>query len=150
MPGTLPSVSFSAPAFLALLVFLPAFYFAARRRTQRLPRGPWPAALWLRLGVALLLILALAGLRLPVPAKSVATVFVLDQSESVPADIREGAKNWVRDAIGRRGPDDLVGIVTFGAEARVELPLGKVADHAEWGEPPPGTSTNVGGALVLA
>lgn len=150
MPGTPLSVSFSAPAFLALLVFLPAFYFAARRRPQRLPRGPWPAALWLRLGVALLLILALAGLRLPAPAKSVATVFVLDQSESVPADIREGAKNWVRDAIGRRGPDDLVGIVTFGAEARVELPLGKVADHAEWGEPPPGTSTNVGAALALA
>ncbi len=77
-------------------------------------------------------------------------MFVLDQSESVPADIREGAKNWVRDAIGRRGPDDLVGIVTFGAAPRVELPLGQATDHAEWGEPAPGTSTNVGAALELA
>ncbi|HEX2325908.1 MAG TPA: hypothetical protein VHQ00_10965, partial [Chloroflexota bacterium] len=112
-------VGFSAPLFLLLLLLLPFFYFRARRR--KLPRGPWPAALWLRLGVAFLLILALAGLRVPAPAKSVATVFVLDQSESIPADIREGAKNWVRDAISRKGPDDLVGIITFGATARVEL-----------------------------
>jgi Mg-chelatase subunit ChlD len=149
MPGSSLPVTFSAPAYLVLLLLLPGFYLVARRR-RRLPRGPWPAALWLRLGVALLLILALSGLRLPAPAKSVATVFVLDQSESIPADIREGAKNWVRDAIVQRGPDDRVGIVTFGSQARVELPMGKARDHETWSEAPPGQGTNVGTALELA
>ena len=150
-PASVPTVpiSFSAPLFLALLLLLPAFFLVARRR-RKVPRGPWPVSLWLRLGVCFLLIMALAGLRLPAPAKSVATVFVLDQSESIPADIREGAKNWVRDAIGQRGPDDLVGIVTFGSEAHVELPLSKPADHAAWGQPPGGAATDVGAALELA
>ncbi|HEX2324041.1 MAG TPA: VWA domain-containing protein, partial [Chloroflexota bacterium] len=76
--------------------------------------------------------------------------FVLDQSESIPADIREGAKNWVRDAISRKGPDDLVGIITFGATARVELPMGKARDHDAWGQAPPGTATDAAGALELA
>jgi hypothetical protein len=142
-------ISFSAPLFLVLLLLLPAFFLVARRR-RKVPRGPWPVSLWLRLGVCFLLIMALAGLRLPAPAKSVATVFVLDQSESIPADIREGAKNWVRDAIGQRGPDDRVGIVTFGSEAHVELPLSKPADHAAWGQAPGGAATDVGAALELA
>jgi Mg-chelatase subunit ChlD len=97
-----------------------------------------------------LLVLALAGLRLPGPPRSVATVFVLDFSDSVPDDVRAGAREWVRQALGRAGPDDLSGIVTFGADARVELPLGRVRDHPRWGAPPLGHGTDVGGALRLA
>ncbi|MBI3973611.1 MAG: VWA domain-containing protein [Chloroflexi bacterium] len=142
-------ISFTHPWFLVLLAALPVFYVLARWR-RRVPRGPWPVALWLRLGVALLVVLALAGLRLPAPAKSVATVFVVDLSESVPADIREGAKHWVRQALAEQRADDLAAIVTFGREARVELPLGKVRDHAEWQEPPPGNTTDIGRAIELA
>lgn len=142
-------MTFTHPALLALLVLLPAFYVIARRR-RRVPRGPWPVSLWLRLGVALLVVLALAGPRVPAPATSVATVFVVDASTSVPADIREGAKNWVRQALAKQGADDLAAIVTFGREPRVELPLGKARDHPEWGEPPPGDATDVGAALELA
>jgi Ca-activated chloride channel homolog len=142
-------ISFTEPLFLLLLPLLGAFYWLATRKRPA-PRGPWPLSLWLRLGVALLVIMALAGLRVPAPAKSVATVFVVDLSASVPADIQEGAKSWVRQAIAVRGPDDLVGVVSFGAEPRVELPLGKARDLAEWGAPPPGNGSNLGAALRLA
>src|SRR5688572_24603417 len=111
-------VSFTHPLFLLLLAPLPLFAVLAVRH-RRVPRGPWPLALWLRLTVVALVVLALAGLRVPAPAKSVATIFVVDASSSVPADIREGARNWVRQAMATRGPDDLVGIVTFGRDARV-------------------------------
>ncbi len=144
-----PPISFSHPIFLVLLAAIPGFYLLARRQ-RRVPRGPWPVALWLRALVAVLLVLALAGLRAPAPAKSVATVFVVDLSSSVPEDVREAAKNWVRQALAKQGPDDLAGIVTFGREARVELPLGKARDHAEWGPPPDGNASNVQAALELA
>lgn len=142
-------MSVTHPVFLLLLPILVAFSVVARRR-RRVPRGPWPLILWLRLPVALLIVLALAGLRLPAPARSVATVFVVDLSSSVPADIREGAKNWVRQSMAKRGPDDLSAIVTFARESRVELPLGKELDHPTWGEPPAGSATNIAMALELA
>ena len=142
-------VAFAHPSFLALLALLPAIFWLARRR-RRAPRGPWPLVLWLRVAAALLVILALAGLRLPAPPRRVATVFLVDLSTSVPADIREGAKTWVRQALAGQRPDDLAGIVTFGRSARVELPLGKARDHPEWGESPPGDATDIGAGLQLA
>lgn len=146
-------VAFSAPLFLLLLLALPAFYLVARpRRGGGRPRSR-ALSLGLRLGVVVSLVLGLAGLRLPVSAKSVATVFVVDFSSSVPADVREGAKEWVRQATRRGGPDDLAGIVTFGREARVELPLGRAraaGDHEPWGEPPPADGTDLSAALRLA
>ncbi len=142
-------MSLTHPVYLLLLPALVAFYVLAVRRRSA-PRGPWPLVLWLRLGTALAVVLALTGLRLPAPAKAVATVFVVDLSGSVPADIQEGAKTWVRQAMGAAGADDLAGIVTVGAAPRVELPLGKVRDHAQWGEPPAGTATNLGAGLALA
>ena len=53
--------------------------------------------------------------------------------ESVPADMREGARELgARGHWPQAGPDDLVGIVTFGATARVELPMGEARDHDTW------------------
>src|SRR5262245_52110137 len=81
-------VSFAHPAYLVLLVVLPLFYWLAHRQRARVPnpkareaaytgpgardsrpargtpRGPWPLALWLRAVVAVLVVLALSGLRL--------------------------------------------------------------------------------------
>lgn len=146
-------ISFSAPFLLVLLLALPAFYAVARRARGGHRRRTWSLSLCLRLGVVSLLILALAGLRLPGPAKSVATVFVVDLSSSIPTDVREGAKEWVSQALRRAGPDDLAGIVTFARQARVERPLGPARDSAgdrPWGEPPQADGTDVAGALRLA
>ena len=139
-------VSFTHPYFLLLLLALPLFGYYARRH-KRVPRGPWPLALWLRLTVAALLVLALAGLRVPAPARSVAAVFVVDQSASVPVDIREAARHWVRQALAAQGPDDVAGIVVFDREARVELPLGKHRDHAAWAEYTGGAAPDTAPAL---
>src|SRR5262245_50917030 len=130
-------VGFTAPLFLVLLLALPAVYLLGRRARRERKTRAWPLSLWLRLGAVTLLVLALAGLRLPSPPKSVATVFVLDFSDSVSTDVRESAKEWVRQALRRAGPDDLAGIVTFGREAKVELPLSRARDHDVWGDPPP-------------
>jgi hypothetical protein len=75
----------------------------------------------------LLVVLALAGVRAPAPARKVATVFVVDLSVSVPPAAREDALRWVEEALARGGPDDVGGVVTFGAAPRVEVPVGPVA-----------------------
>lgn len=162
-------ISFIHPWYLLLLAALPLFYWVAVRQAgrgsgiitrlpgtgssasdRRTPRGPWPLVLWLRLVIAGLVVLALAGLRVPAPPKSVATVFVVDLSTSVPADIHEAAKNWVREALAKEGPDDLAAIVTFGRYPVVEMPLGKDRDHATWGPAPAPDATNLADALRLA
>lgn len=159
-------MSFSNPAALALLAVLPLFW-VVRARGRRGPgaldalgtararsspgyfRGG-PAALVLRLTVVTLLVLALAGLHLPAPPSSVATVFAVDLSESIPLDLQDAARQWVRAALNERGPDDLAAIVTFARDAYVELPLGRYSDHERWGPPPPGGSTDLAAALRLA
>jgi Ca-activated chloride channel family protein len=142
-------ISFTQPIFLLALPLVFGFWLVARRQ-RRHPRGPWPLVLWLRVGMALLVVLALAGLRLPARPKSIATIFVVDLSESVPADIQEATRTFVRQALQKSGPDDLTGIVTFGEAPRVELPLGRARDHEVWGAPPAGKATNLGAALQLA
>ena len=147
----LPSIpiGFSQPLFLLALPLVAGFWFVARRERPR-PRGPWPLILWLRVGMALLIVLALAGLRLPARPKSIATVFVVDLSASVPSDIQEASKTFIRQALQKAGADDLTGIVTFGESPRVELPLGRARDHHVWGAPPPGQGSNLGAAVQLA
>ncbi|MGI8424944.1 MAG: VWA domain-containing protein, partial [Chloroflexota bacterium] len=125
-------------------------FWVLARRQRIAPRGPWPLVLWLRVAIALLVILALSGLRLPARPKSIATVFVVDLSESVPNDIQEATKTFVRQSLQKGGPDDRAGIVTFGETARVELPLGRARDHPAWSTPPPGKGSNLGAALQLA
>ena len=147
-PPAIP-IGFTQPVYLLAVPLVVAFYFVAHRR-RATPRGPWPLALWLRAAIALSLILALSGLRLPARPRSIATVFVVDRSASVPADIQEATKTFVRQALQKRGPDDLAAIVTFGESPRVELPLGRHKDHAIWSEPPPGRASNLGAAMQLA
>ena len=114
-----PPAGFTAPHFLVLLLTLPLIYWIARRARLQRRAGSRAASLPLRLGAATLVVLALAGLRLPATPRAVATVFLVDMSDSVPASLREEAKEWVRQALREAGPDDLAGIVTFGRDARV-------------------------------
>ena len=145
-----PPAGFASPFFLVLLLALPVIYLLGRRARRDRRTRAWPASLWLRLGTVACLVLALAGLRLPAPPREAATVFVLDLSDSVSADVRDGAKVWVRQALAQAGPDDRAAIVTFGRDARVELPLGHTRDHPVWGDPPLPDASDVAGALRLA
>ena len=70
----------------------------------------------LRRGGALLasLILALAGLVVPAPVAGVATIFLIDRSASIPADVQAAAAGYATTALAARGPDDLGAVVSFG------------------------------------
>ncbi|MAG35510.1 MAG: hypothetical protein CL878_04595 [Dehalococcoidia bacterium] len=146
---------FTQPLWLGLVAVVPLFVWLLRRRpARRSGRAIGRAERWVplvpRLLVVLLLILAVAGLKLPTPPQSVATVFVVDQSASIPGDIQAATRSWVEGALATAGPDDLAAIVTFDREARVELPLGKHRDHSQWRAPSGGEGTDLEAALRLA
>ena len=146
---------FTHPQWLGLVAVVPLFVWLLRRRPARrsghtIGRVERWTPLVPRLLVILLLILAVAGLKLPAPPQSAATAFVIDQSASIPSDIQAATRSWVEGALGTAGPDDLAAIVTFDKAARVELPLGKHREHSAWRAPNGGEGTDLEAALRLA
>jgi len=124
-------MTFSAPWWLLLLASLPLFVWLGwpsrgpSRRREIL-------SLALRLLLALLLMLGLAGPEVRRAADTLSVVFLVDASDSmrVPLTTDAGVTSpyqlalaYVRRALAEIGPDDQAGVVLFGAEAVVERPL---------------------------
>jgi Ca-activated chloride channel family protein len=115
-------MTFTAPLFLLLLLALPLFVWLGR--PSRGPsRGREIVSLALRLLIALLLILGLAGLEVRRAAAELSVVFLVDHSDSMPAAARQAALDYVRAAMREMGPNDRSAVIVFGAEALVERPL---------------------------
>jgi Mg-chelatase subunit ChlD len=115
-------MSFATPVFLVLLLALPLIVWLGR--PSRGPRRVRESlSLGLRLLIALLLVLGLAGLELRRASKELSVVFLVDHSDSMSPAARRAALSYVRQAIANMGPDDRSGVIVFGAEAVVERPL---------------------------
>ncbi len=124
-------MSFSSPLFLLLLLALPLIVWLgwpsrgpSRRRET--------VSLILRLLMALLLILGLAGLEVRRASSTLSVVFLVDSSDSmtvpitignIPTTPRQLALEYVRRALQEMGPDDQAGVILFGGDAVVERPL---------------------------
>ena len=113
---------FGAPWYLLLLLLLPFLYFSSRQSLTGLSPTRRRFALFLRVTVFVFLVLALSELRFLKANQSLTVVFVLDRSESVPAEQREAARRYVVGKALERDPalDDRVGVVTFGKRAGIE------------------------------
>jgi uncharacterized membrane protein len=108
-------------------------------------------AISLRAAVIALIVLALAELQTVWKSDRLATIFLLDVSNSVPADQQKIALEYITEASKKRWKNDLAGLIVFGKEPRVEVPpapselnlLGyeSMVDHE---------NTDLGGAVKLA
>jgi uncharacterized membrane protein len=138
---------------LALLLLIPTLgltfvlYAAARRRTGRWRRR---VGLVVRTGLIAALVLALAGLRLVLPVDRLATVFVVDLSDSVGAAGREDALAFVRESLAVIPEGDVAGIVGFGKNALVERLPSEVREIDRIASTPVRAATDIGAALRLA
>ena len=144
-------ISFDVP--FALLLLIPALaltvglHVAARRRMSV---GRRRVALLVRSFLLAALVLALAGFQLVLPVDRLATVFVLDLSDSVGNPGRESALAFLRETLAAKRDDDDAGIVAFGKDALVErLPSG-LAEIERVASTPVRTATDIGAALRLA
>ncbi|HZM73754.1 MAG TPA: VWA domain-containing protein [Candidatus Polarisedimenticolia bacterium] len=144
-------VRFDTPVWLVLLVPLLGLTFllhlAARRRLGTTRRR---IALALRTLVLVALVFALAGFQLVLPVDRLATIFVVDLSDSVGNSGRETALAFIRDSLEEMPEDDVAGIVAFGRDALVErLPEDlRTVDRIH--STPVKAATDIGAALRLA
>jgi len=144
-------VAVDAP--LALLLLIPTLgltfvlYAAGRRRTGRWRRR---VGLVVRTSLITALVLALAGFRLVLPVDRLATVFVVDLSDSVGAAGREDALAFVRESLAVIPEGDVAGIVGFGKNALVERLPSEVREIDRIASTPVRAATDIGAALRLA
>src|SRR6187431_1308766 len=144
-------VSFDTP--LALLLLIPllgitvALNLTARRR---LGAGRRRVALVVRTILLVALVFALAGFRIVLPVDRLATVFVVDLSDSVGNDGREDALAFLRETLDVIPDGDVAGIVAFGKEALVERLPSDLREIDRLASTPVRTATDIGAALRLA
>src|SRR6187431_557063 len=144
-------VSLDTP--LALLVLVPllaitiGLYLSARRR---LGAGRRRVALVVRTILLVALVFALAGFRIVLPVDRLATVFVVDLSDSVGNDGREDALAFLRETLDVIPDGDVAGIVAFGKEALVERLPSDLREIDRLASTPVRTATDIGAALRLA
>ncbi len=149
-------VGLSHPWYLLLLpLFAAGAWHIANRSLADLSTARFRWSLSVRLTLVTLLILALAGLQFSLPAKRLAILFVLDQSDSIPAPRRQDALDYINRAAKRMGPDDEAGLIVFGADAYVEMQPGassqnKAVNIRQVHSVPGRDYTHLAGAIRLA
>ncbi|MBI4604374.1 MAG: VWA domain-containing protein [Planctomycetes bacterium] len=123
MPVDGVTFDFRAPWYLLLLGLLPLVWWLARRSLTGLSMPRRWCSLALRAAVLLLMVLALAETRLLKRNERLAVIFVIDRSESIPAEQREAARQYVVETARARDErrEDMVGVVAFGKVAGIEV-----------------------------
>lgn len=119
------NIELGRPAFLLLLLLVPLFWWTFRRARGGLPL-PWPDRLALAMRALLVaaVALALADPRWVETVESRATAFVQDVSDSVPADRREEAAQWMEKVLLDRVPErEDVAHVVFADGTGIERPF---------------------------
>lgn len=139
-----PLALLAIPAGVGLVV---ALQLAAN---GRLGDGRTRLALLVRSLVVAALALALAGVAVALPSDRLATVFVVDLSDSVGNAGRAEALGFVREALAARPRGDLAGVVAFGADALVERLPAELEDLDRIASTPARGATDLGAALRLA
>ncbi|MCW5942011.1 MAG: VWA domain-containing protein [Fimbriimonadaceae bacterium] len=141
---------FVTPLYLLLLVPAVAGLWISFRHVHGMAKARKRLAFALRFLLAACLILALAGPQLHRPYEGVATIFLLDRSDSVSDRDRNRAAEFADRALSALGPNDVGGVIAFGKDAVIEAApggrrkLGKIASVVD------GSASDLAAAVRLA
>ncbi|CAN5429040.1 VWA domain-containing protein [soil metagenome] len=111
---------FVQPWLLFLLIPVAFGLWATYRRTHGMAKGRKRLAFGVRFVLMALLIMALAGPESRRANTGLATVFLLDRSDSISDAERKRSEEFADDAMRALGEDDLGGVVAFGKNPLVE------------------------------
>ena len=143
-------LSFIYPAALWLLLIIPPLVGLALLGHRRPTRARFWTGLVLRTLLFLALVLSLAGMQVRTRTEQLTVVFVVDASDSVPAEERARALSFLRTSLQEMPPSDRAAIVVFGADALVERLASEEHGLAALESVPDTTRTNIATALQLA
>lgn len=142
-------MTFATPAALVLLVLIPYFVWLGRpRMAYRRRRDLFSLAV--RLLIVFLLVFSLAGAQITRAAERLSVVFLVDSSDSIDANARAQADNYIRQALATMGLEDRAGLVVFGQSALVERPLSAAKEFAGITSAPVRLNSNLAEAIRLA
>ena len=113
-------IQFSHPWFLLLGILLAFIWYISRRGHPLLSATRRRIALLLRLLILTFLILALAGIKISLPTRDRTIFFLLDISESINAQNRKTAEDYIKKSLEKMKEGDKAGIIVFARQAFVE------------------------------
>ncbi len=114
---------FNHPWFLLLFALLPLIWILSYDSLAGLGRWRRILALTLRTAVFSLLVLSLAQFQWKQTTDRLTVIYLLDQSDSIPAAKREFMAEYAYRAVKehrRVAKEDLAGVITFGGNAKIE------------------------------
>lgn len=149
-------LGFEQPIYLLMLAVLPLIWWIGWAPLRVLG----PVRRWLAMGLRTILwmivVCALAGVQWVWTSDRLTVMYILDQSESIPAIKRQFMLDYVIDSVSEhrnREREDRAGIIVFGRQASIEIPpfdddipeIGKLESLQDSGD-----ATNLESALNLA
>ncbi|MCC2670508.1 MAG: putative rane protein, partial [Armatimonadetes bacterium] len=147
----MPLLSFSHPWYLLLLPLLVVgAVYVARLSLAGLAESRARWSLGLRIGILLCAVLALAGLQIRRPAKKLAVLFLLDQSDSMPPEQKRLALDYLNQTARKMGANDVGGVLVFGGDAYLELEPRAQMSLKQIHSQVPRDYTNLAGSIRLA
>ncbi len=144
------SISFVYPQYLWLLLVAPILVWIGWLGRRRMSRGRFWTSLVLRTFLYVTLVCALAGIQLRLKSDVMTTVFILDASDSVPAEDQLSAKNIIQNSLESMRGNDQAAVIVFGEDALVERLASDIKDLAPISSIPVTTRTDIANALQLA
>jgi len=138
------------PLWLIGLGLTALIWWVHKRGIGAVPLSQRRAALTVRCFIVVALVLALAGVSMSLPERRLATVFVVDRSDSVSGVGAVKAEEFVRAAIDQKPSDALVGVVVAGEQARVEVSVQQDPKLTPFASDPGGSRTDLARAMRLA
>ncbi len=111
---------FDRPAYLWLALLIVVFWWIARKSLSGLGPIRGKLALAARSTVLILLVLAMAGMHRILKNDDLTVLFLVDQSRSVPPDVRKRAEEFLLKVAAEVPPNDRLAIITFDGSANIE------------------------------
>jgi Mg-chelatase subunit ChlD len=117
---------------------------------RRLTAGRFWAVVALRTALLAMIVCALAGLQIRRRADALTALFVLDVSDSIPAEERARGEAIIRQAIREMPASDRAAVVVFGQDALVERTATNEPTVPTFSSVPVTVRTDIASALQLA
>ena len=141
---------FTEPLYGLLLIPLAVGLFYSWRHVAGMTKGRKRLAFGIRAILGVLVILALMGPQSVRENVGLATVFVMDRSDSISDADKKRSEEFVQEAVDKLGPDDVSGIVVFGNQPMIESVPGGKRQITDISGATDGSGSQLAAALRLA